>query len=153
MRISARLVLFLWVSVLVSGLLAELAGLSEVPAITLLSGDLGLGAVLVALAVLATMPRFRGWRREPGAAAFAVVLGAVVGAVGGLAYILGIFVPYVAGWGGKELSDFGGNDVTWQEYLGEALAWLGIVGAVAGATFGLAAWVLRLARLAWRGLG
>lgn len=149
-RLGASLALLVWAVGLASGLVAVLADLEGAMLAVLAWADLVVGAILVLLAVRLAMSGFSRWRGNLTTVLGSTLVGAFVGAVGGLAFTLGIFLPYLAGWGGHELDDFGGNDFTWQEWLSVWLRGLALVGAAVGAVCGLAAWVLRFVRLSWR---
>ncbi len=93
----------------------------------LISAVLPWGLVLtVALTGIA-----RGW----GSRTAAVAAGILLGAAGGMVFILGLFVPYPLGVGGRELQGFGTSDVSWFNWL---RAWL-LMGAVGGAIIGVGA--------------
>ncbi|MBI1885829.1 MAG: hypothetical protein HYS09_05895 [Chloroflexi bacterium] len=61
-------------------------------------------------------------------------------------FVLGIFAPYLGGWGGHYLEEFGGNDADWDSWLTFLLVAAGISGAVFGAFVGLVAWLVRVVR-------
>jgi hypothetical protein len=150
MRLGALLALLVWIVVFASGLAMVLRHFEDPFRTAVALGELGIGGLLVSLAVWVAMPGFRRWRREPLVALLGLLLGALLGAFGGLLFVLGVFLPYAAGWGGHELNDFGGEDFTWQEWLTMWLVSAAVMGAVVGAVCGLAAWVLRFAGLSRR---
>jgi len=64
-----------------------------------------------------------------GAMAAEVALGGLLFPALLTVFVLGIFTPYLAGWGGRDLDQFGGNDMTWRSWL----TFLLIAAAVSGA--------------------
>jgi NhaP-type Na+/H+ or K+/H+ antiporter len=75
-----------------------------------------------------------------------VLLGAFLGAVGAFLFVMGVFLPYLAGWGGRELEDFGGNDFAPDYWLKCLLVYLPVYGAVVCGASGFIAWALRFLR-------
>jgi hypothetical protein len=65
----------------------------------------------------------------------AVGAGILLGAAGGMVFMLGLFVPYPLGLGGRELQEFGTADVSWFNWL---WSWL-LMGAAGGAIIGVGA--------------
>ena len=76
-----------------------------------------------------------GIARWWGSRTAAVAAGILLGAAGGMVFMLGLFVPFPLGVGGRELREFGGPDVGSFTLL---WYWL-LVGAAGGAIIGVGA--------------
>ena len=76
-----------------------------------------------------------GIARWWGSRTAAVGAGILLGAAGGIVFMLGLFVPYPLGVGGRELREFGTADVGWFNWL---WSWL-LMGAAGGAIIGVGA--------------
>ncbi len=70
-----------------------------------------------------------------GSRSAAIGAGILLGVAGGMVFILGAFMPYPIGLGGRELRGFGTPDVVWFNWL---WSWL-LVGAASGAIIGVGA--------------
>ena len=115
-------------------------------AVALLLTYLAFGAMLAVLAVWLCMPPFHRWRQQVPLALAGLLLGAFLSAAAGFSLTMGEFLPYVGGWGGLELREFGGGDLTWQSYLISFLLVFSVVGAMVGAASGVVAWALGFLR-------
>ena len=87
-------------------------------------------AIVVAAGIRLTLG---GERRLAGAVALGVLLFATLLTV----FVVGVFVPYAAGWGSRELEDFGGEDMSWQTWLSTLLIGAAAAGTLFGAFIGL----------------
>ena len=96
-------------------------------------------AIVVAAGIRLTLG---GERRLAGAVALGVLLFAALLTV----FVVGVFVPYAAGWGSRELDQFGGNDMTWRSWLTFLLIAAAASGALLGAFIGLLSWAARFTR-------
>ena len=108
--------------------------------------ELGAGAVLVTVLVRPRLPIPPNWQSESARALLGVLLGALLGAAGAFFYVMGIFLPYKAGWGDLKLEDFGGWDTTWHDWLATLHAFFFVVGALTCGASGFIAWALRFLR-------
>ncbi len=61
-------------------------------------------------------------------------------------FVLGVFAPYLGGWGDRELEQFGGNDMTWRSWLSFLLIAAGVSGVFFGAFVGFLSWAFRSIR-------
>lgn len=104
---------------------------------------LALPALITGVAIR-VLTGHRGERRLDLALASLSALAGAVLLAGMLAFfVLGVFIPYLAGWGGREIDQFGGHDFTWSAWLSTLLAMAGVAGGVIGAVVGLLSWACR----------
>ena len=75
-----------------------------------------------------------------------IALGALLFSALLVVFVLGIFVPYLGGWGDRELQQFGGNDSTWRSWLSFLLIAAGVFGMFFGAFVGYLSWAFRSRR-------
>jgi hypothetical protein len=143
--VAVALPVVAWATSFALGLAGALGALSNAGGVGLLLAELVMGVVLTALAVRLWLRRSKRRRGQLVLALPSVLLGAILGAVAGALFTLGVFLPYAAGWGGHELEDFGGNEFSWQSWLRTLLASLVIAVAAAGAVGGLFAWAVGFA--------
>lgn len=78
--------------------------------------------------------------------ASAVALGTPLSAALLVMFVFGLFIPYAAGWGHRDLEQFGGSDWSWPRWLAVLLALAALCGSILGAVLGLGLWALRLAQ-------
>ena len=72
-----------------------------------------------------------------------IALGALLFSALLVVFVLGVFTPYLGGWGDRELQQFGGNDSTWLSFL---LIAAGVSGVFFGAFVGFLSWASRSIR-------
>ena len=75
-----------------------------------------------------------------------VALGALLFSALLAVFVLGVFAPYLGGWGDRDLNQFGGNDSTWRSWLTFLLVLAGVSGVVFGAFVGFLSWAARSIR-------
>jgi uncharacterized membrane protein (DUF4010 family) len=119
----------------VLGVLSVQPGNDALYIIALLSG--------IAMAVGAALRLALGSERRLAAE---VALGALLFPAFLAVFVLGVFAPYLGGWGDRELKQFGGSDMTWRPWLSFLLATAGVSGAVFGGLVGFLSWAFRSAR-------
>ncbi len=124
---------------LIVGLAIETTSLFE----AVWPGVLLLGALVLLLTVV--LAASLGEKVTLPTAVTAVIVGLLVGCLMGITFLLGAFFPFALELGGRDLSDWGGGDIDWDDSLAFALIFWGAVGAVVGAACGIAAWALRFA--------
>jgi small-conductance mechanosensitive channel len=96
-------------------------------------------AIVVAAGIRLTLG---GERSLAGAVALGVLFFAALLTV----FVVGVFAPYAAGWGSRELEDFGGEDMSWQTWLSSLLIGAAAAGTLLGAFIGLLSWAARFTR-------
>ena len=74
-----------------------------------------------------------------------IVLGAFLGALAFMLFVIGTFLPFAAGWGHRKLDLYGGDDYTWQAWLFLMLQLAAWTGAAIGFGAGLSSWAFRSA--------
>ena len=75
-----------------------------------------------------------------------IALGALLFSALLVVFVLGVFTPYLGGWGDRELQQFGGNDSTWRSWLSFLLIAAGVSGVFFGAFVGFLSWAFRSIR-------
>ena len=135
--------LLVWVPCFIFGLAGTLGDDKSTAGLAFLLAESALAAILAAVVVWLWLPRPRKWQWEPALALLGILLGAFLGAVAVMSYGAGGFLPYLAGWGGRELEDFGGGDFSWQDWLVWFFLVFPVVGAIVCGASGFIAWALR----------
>ena len=119
----------------VLGLAVDLVGIFQDLNVPLLVITAVLPWALVLTVVLTGIARW-------GSRTAAVGAGILLGVAGGMVFILGAFMPYPLGLGGRELREFGTPDVSWFNILWSWLLLGAAGGAVVGVAAGAIAWAL-----------
>lgn len=117
-----------------------------VTAVVFVLAEMAVGALLAAIVVRPRLPGPGEWQWEPALALLGILLGAFLGAVAVMSYGAGVFLPYLAGWGGLELEELGGGDFSWQDWLVWFFLVFPVCGAVVCGASGYVAWALRFLR-------
>ena len=103
-------------------------------------------AALAAIAIAVSMA-LRLVTDSDGRVAAEVGLGALLVTALLALFVLGVFAPYLGGWGEHDLNQFGGNDATWRPWLTHLLVLAVVFGVAFGAFVGFLSWAGRFIRL------
>jgi hypothetical protein len=138
--------LLTWGLCFISGLAATLRDDNSTTGLVFLLTVPAVVAVLVAAVVWLWLPGPREGPPGPAVAFLGVLLGAFLGAVSAFLFVMGVFLPYLAGWGRWELEDFGGNDFAPGYWLKSLILSFSLIGAIVCGASGFIAWALRFLR-------